>query len=93
MIALIKWVVMTIYNILPNSPFTHMVDELELDRDFLQYVNWFLPLDIVGNMILAWLDCLLAYIVFKLVATIIFKIIIKKIATAISWASVLIGEV
>lgn len=71
MIALIKWVILTIFNILPDSPFSHMVDELELNRDFLQYVNWFLPLDIVGNMIIAWLDCLLAYVIFYIVWKII----------------------
>ncbi|MBD5525424.1 MAG: hypothetical protein HDR04_13600 [Lachnospiraceae bacterium] len=71
MISLIKWVIVTIFNILPDSPFTHMVDELELNRDFLQYLNWFLPLDIVGNMIIAWLDCVLLYVIFFIVWKII----------------------
>lgn len=71
MIALIKWVIVTISNILPDSPFTHMVDELELNRDFMQYLNWFLPLDIVGNMILAWLDCILLYVIFFIIWKII----------------------
>lgn len=89
MISLIKWVVMTIFNILPDSPFTHMVDELELDRDFLQYVNWFLPLDIVGNMILAWLDCLLLYVVFYIVWLIIKLIISIKLKGLFSSAALL----
>lgn len=92
MIALIKWVVMTIYNILPDSPFSRMAEEMELDRNFLQYLNWFLPLDIVGNMMLAWLDCLLAYIVFKIVWTIIVKIVIAKIAKAVSLIDVILGD-
>ena len=71
MISLIKWVILTIFNILPDSPFTHMVDDLELNRDFLQYLNWFLPLDIVGNMIIAWLDCILLYVIFFIVWKII----------------------
>ena len=91
MIALIKWVVLTIFNILPDSPFTHMVDELELNRDFLQYVNWFLPLDIVGNMILAWLDCLLLYVVFFIVWKIIKLLIGLKLKGAFS-AFKLIGK-
>lgn len=83
---------MTIYNVLPDSPFANMAEDMNLDRNFLQYLNWFLPLDIAGNMILAWLDCLLAYIVFKIVWTIIVKIIIKKIAGAISILDVIFGD-
>lgn len=79
MIALIKWVILTISNILPDSPFTHMVDELELNRDFLQYLNWFLPLDIVGNMIIAWLDCILLYVIFYIVWKIIKLLIALKL--------------
>lgn len=92
MISLIKWVVMTVYNVLPDSPFSHMADNLNLDRNYLQYLNWFLPLDIVGNMILAWLDCLLAYIVFKIVWTIIVKLIFKKIAGLVSIIDVIFGD-
>ena len=91
MIALIKWVILTIFNILPDSPFTHMVDELELNRDFLQYVNWFLPLDIVGNMILAWLDCLLLYVIFYIVWKIIKLLIGLKLKGVFS-AFKLIGK-
>lgn len=80
MIALLKWVVMTIYNILPDSPFPQMVDNLNLHQDFMQYLNWFLPLDIVGNMILAWLDCMLLYFLFVIIKKIVFNLIIKKIS-------------
>lgn len=91
MIALLKWVVMTVYNILPDSPFQQMVDDMNLNQDFMQYLNWFLPIDIAGNMILAWLDCMLVYIIFVIVKTIIFKIIIKKIASAINIVSLIKG--
>lgn len=91
MIALLKWVVMTIYNILPDSPFSQMVESLELNQDFLQYLNWFLPLDIAGNMILAWLDCMLLYMVFLVVKKIIFGLIIKKIAAGVNILSLIAG--
>lgn len=71
MIAILKWIIVSIYNILPDSPFAQMVDNLELQQDFLQYLNWFLPIDIMGNMLLAWLDCMLLYAVFRLVWKII----------------------
>lgn len=76
MFAFIKWLITTIYNLLPESPFSQMIDNLNLNQDFMQYLNWFLPLDIVGNMMLAWLDCILAYIVFRLVAWIM-KTLVK----------------
>ncbi len=87
MIALLKWVVMTIYNILPDSPFPRMVENLNLHQDFMQYLNWFLPLDIVGNMILAWLDCMLLYLLFVIIKKIVFNLIIKKISGMFSIAS------
>lgn len=79
MINIIKWIVLTLYNILPDSPFRQMVEHLELQQDYLQYMNWFLPIDIIGNMMLAWLDCVLLYVLFhmisKLMSTIVTTII------------------
>lgn len=75
MVTVIKWLLLTVYNILPDSPFASMVEEMELNRDFLQYLNWFLPLDIIGNMMLAWLNCMLVYFLYKLVVEII-KVIV-----------------
>lgn len=81
MFAFIKWLIMTVYNLLPDSPFSQMVDNLNLNQDFMQYLNWFLPLDIVGTMMLAWLDCMLIYIVFRLVSWIITKLVTLFIST------------
>lgn len=78
MIALIKWVVLVIFNILPDSPFQQMLGQLSVEGDFLEYLNWFLPLDIVGNMMLAWLDCMLLYLVFKIVWKIVVGILLSK---------------
>lgn len=79
MITLIKWVVLVIFNLLPDSPFQTMLDGLSIDRTYLQYLNWFLPLDIMGNMMLAWLDCMLMYLVFKIVWNILVGFLLSKL--------------
>lgn len=79
MITLIKWIVLVIFNLLPDSPFSLMLDQLSLDGDMLQYLNWFLPLDIIGNMMLAWLDCMLAYVIFKIIWMIVKVLLLSKI--------------
>lgn len=76
MIAILKWIVFTLYNILPDSPFRGMVDNLNLQQDFLHYLNWFLPIDIMGNMLLAWLNCVLLYVLFHMIASLMRTIII-----------------
>lgn len=86
MINLIKWLILTIYNILPDSPFQSMVDSLDIDYTYMQYLNWFLPVDIAANMFLAWLDCILVYVVFSFaiyLAKKIAGIIIKGAAAAL----------
>lgn len=67
MIKIIKWLILTIYNILPDSPFQDMAKNIVLDRTYIQYLNWFLPLDVMGKVFLAWLDCILVYVVFSFV--------------------------
>lgn len=89
MISLIKWVVLVIFNILPDSPFQQMVEQMSVDADFLQYLNWFLPLDIIGNMMLAWLDCMLLYLVFKIVWVIIKTFFLSKLKGLASLVSIL----
>lgn len=90
MIKIIKWLLLTLFNILPDSPFAQVAEELELQQDVLQYMNWFLPLDIVGNMFLAWLDCILLYVLFHIIVQIL-KSVIKTIIQGIAKAAVLLG--
>lgn len=75
MISLIKMIVISIFNLLPNSPFQTMFDELMIEWDFMEYLTWFLPFDICANMMLAWLDCMLVYYVFMLTKKIILMVI------------------
>lgn len=90
MIKIIKWLLLTLFNILPDSPFSQVAEELELQQDVLQYMNWFLPLDIVGNMFLAWLDCILLYVLFHIIVQIL-KSVIKTIIQGIAKAAILLG--
>lgn len=82
MISLIKMIIISVFNLLPNSPFQQMFDSLMLDWDFMQYLTWFLPFDICANMMLAWLDCMLVYYVFMLskkVITMTIEIVVELI--------------
>lgn len=81
MFAIIRWILITIFNLLPNSPFTMMLDMMEVDSSYLQYLNWFLPFDYIGKIMLAWIDCLIAYFVFLLIKWLMMKIIIGKLST------------
>lgn len=92
MIKLIKWVVLVIFNLLPDSPFQTMIDQLSVDGNILQYLNWFLPLDIVGNMMLAWLDCMLAYILFKIIWMIVKTFLLSKLKLLGSFSSLISGK-
>ncbi|MCI9314926.1 MAG: hypothetical protein HFI57_08070 [Lachnospiraceae bacterium] len=89
MIKLLKILILAICSLLPDSPFAHMADEMDLDRTFLQYLNWFVPLDIMGTMMLAWLNCLLVYAVFFIVWQIIKLVIMFKIKGALTIAKFL----
>lgn len=79
MIQLIKWVLLTIIGLLPDSPFTSVIDGLSVDGFTLEILNWFLPLDITAVMFVAWVQCMVLYLVFVIVKEIGVKLILKKI--------------
>lgn len=84
MISLIKWVLITICNVLPESPFTNLIDNLYFNPTYLKYLNWFLPIDLVGTMFTAWVSCILVYIVFRIIWKIIVNIILKKLVGGVA---------
>lgn len=65
LINLIKILLLKILSLLPDSPFSDLFDDM--DTGFLQYLNWFLPLDICMNIFLAWIAAMLAVLVILLV--------------------------
>lgn len=71
MITLLKMLMIAIFDILPNSPFQQLIDGAFDEADFLPYLNWFLPFDICGNMMLTWLNCVLVYYAFVMVKKIV----------------------
>lgn len=79
MIKLIKWILLTIIGLLPDSPFTSVIDGLSVDGFTLEYLNWFLPLDIAAIMTLAWIQCMSLYLLFVMVKEVVVKLILKKI--------------
>lgn len=91
MIKLIKWVLLTIISLLPDSPFTSIIDNLTMDGFTLEYLNWFLPLDIAAVMVLAWVQCMGLYLVFVILKEIIVKLILKKITGLISVVGSILG--
>lgn len=91
MIKLIKWVLLTIISLLPDSPFTSVIDGLTVDGFTLEYLNWFLPLDIAAVMVLAWVQCMGLYLVFVILKEIIVKLILKKITGLIGVVGSIIG--
>ena len=83
MINLIKIIVMAIFSLLPDSPFQSMCDSVIFDKDFLPFLNWYIPFDICAEMTLAWLACVLTYYTFVMVKKIIYDFIINKILEGI----------
>lgn len=91
MIKLIKWILLTIIGLLPDSPFTQVISELSSSDLPLQYFNWFLPVDIIAVMIRAWISCMGLYLIFVIVKEIIVKLILKKITGLIGVVGSIIG--
>ncbi|MCI8357381.1 MAG: hypothetical protein HFI51_04425 [Lachnospiraceae bacterium] len=91
MIKLIKWILLTIIGLLPDSPFTGIIGELSASELPLDYFNWFLPVDIVLVLIQAWISCMGLYLIFVIVKEIIVKLILKKITGLIGIVGSILG--
>lgn len=70
MINILKIILLKLFSLLPDSPFTEYFETA--DTGFLTYLDWFLPVQICSNILLAWLACVLVYYIY---------LMIKKIAT------------
>lgn len=70
---------MAIFSLLPDSPFQSMCDSIIFDKDFLPFLNWYIPFDICATMSLAWLDCVLGYYVFVMAKKIIYDFVLNKV--------------
>lgn len=77
MINLLKIILMKFFSMLPDSPFEQYYSQL--DMDFFDYLNWFLPLDICIDIFVAWIACIVVYYIFVVIKQII-SIVLKGIA-------------
>lgn len=85
MINLIKILLLKIVGLFPNSPFSDYLDGT--DTSFFVYLNWFFPLDIILNMFLVWLNCMLAVLVILLIK----KYLLDKLIGALASLPALLG--
>lgn len=65
MIEIIKMMVLKLFNMLPDNPFSKYY--LTIDMTDYQYINWILPLDICSAIMLGWLACIIVYYIFIIV--------------------------
>lgn len=89
MIEILKIIILKIFSILPDSPFRGFF--LDMDTGFLEYLNWFLPLDICADMLLAWADCILIYFLFCMIKKYVFDKVISIVKDAVVAAFMFLG--
>ena len=72
MINLLKILILKLFSMLPDSPFTAYFESV--DFSFYDHLNWFLPLDVCSDITKVWLVCVVIYY--------IWVIVVKKIVIA-----------
>lgn len=77
MILVLKVILLQLFSVLPDSPFTAYFEGL--DWSFYDYLNWFLPLDNCSHMMSAWLLCIVFYYVWIVVLKRIVGMLIDKV--------------
>lgn len=82
MINFIKIIILKIFSMFPDSPFSEYIDGM--DMSYMQYINWILPVDICINIFLAWTACMMAVFVLILLKQYIFDRLIDFIVSATS---------
>lgn len=88
MINILKIIVIKIFSILPDSPFSQFFEDM--DTGFFEYLNWFLPLDTCLVMLLAWIDCVLIVFIILLVKKYIVDTIISIVVNVSSVAGLFV---
>lgn len=83
MMNFIKILLLKIFGLFPDSPFTQQV--ADLDVTYLQYLNWFFPLDVCLNLTLIWANCMLLVLVLKILIKILWDKLISKLMTFVSF--------
>lgn len=55
-----------ILNLLPHSPFMQIIDNLE-EIPYLNYINWFIPFDLMVDVTLIWLGAVALYYLYMII--------------------------
>lgn len=60
--------VMSLLNILPNSPFELVLNyDDSTIREMLGFINYFIPFDVCSELLLIWISCVTAWYVYNFV--------------------------
>lgn len=84
MVNILKVILLKVFSMLPDSPFAEYYNNVNID--FYDYLNWFLPVDICASIFGIWLICIGVYYIYLIVKQII-SLIIKGIAQGASAAA------
>lgn len=84
MVNLLKMLLLKLFGMLPDSPFAEYYNNVNID--FYDYLNWFLPLDICASIFGIWLICIIVYYIYLLIMQII-SLVIQGIAKTASIAA------
>lgn len=77
MINILKIFIIKLFSMLPDSPFTTYFESV--DWSFYDYLNWFLPIDICSNMLLAWLVCMMVYYIWEATLKKLIDFVLEKL--------------
>ena len=83
LINLLKIILIKVVGLLPDSPFTMYINDI--DSNFFQYLNWFLPLDICLNIFLSWIACMGVLLIIYLVKKYLVNKLINVLMTVGSY--------
>ncbi len=83
MMNFIKILLLKIFGLFPDSPFTDQA--ADIDVTYLQYLNWFFPLDFCLNLTLIWVNCMLLVLVLKILIKLLWDKLISKLMTFVSF--------
>lgn len=84
MINIVKIILLKIISVLPDSPFSAYLEEI--DMTFFQFLNWVFPLDACVQIIYVWVLCFPFVIIFCYLLEFLKEFIIslvKKVITVL----------
>lgn len=79
MLKLISVLLIALYAILPTSPIQTAFADMQMDGQFLGWLNWFIPFDLASKITTTWLLCIVAYYAFTTVKKVVMNYIVDKL--------------